>query len=1058
MSRYLPHALLGVLALVALVAGRAAWRRGSAKRPVLMAALVLSWLPSLYVLLVWLRVLEESYVRFTRPWATGVSVVAMAFAVLRLLSLVRRQRRTRVWLGDLLVTTAVLSAALAVAGPEFGRPLDRMAVIVLLDRSRSIELVANVERRIQTELSVVEADMRDHDRIGTVVFGASAATETPLRTKNEDPAPQKVQIGRDASDIAAGLRRALSEVPSDAAARVVLISDGVATRGDPLAAAAAAVASDVPVDVVALEQSDVPDVRVVSLRAPPRLADEQTFELRMVVASPEAAAVELRLQHDGKLVRKDTIRIDKGENIVRIAEKARGPGLHRYDVALTALDPKIDYTADDNVASAFVRVRGTARALVVDGSAGKTAFVAGALEAVGFSVDEGSFSALPAEIDGMAAYDLIVFGDVAARHLAAGQLAAFGSYVRDLGGGLLLTGGPDSFGPGGFSGTPIEEIAPVGFDLKQEKRRASLAEVIGIDISGSMGMTVGAHTKLELANEAAARSAALLGKGDQLGVQHVDTAVHWTVRLAPVTDKDAIDKAIRSVNSGGGGIYVDITLKEAYTTLRAADVNLKHVLVFADGSDAERITPAVKQMVSTAFAGGITTSFVALGQGGDVADLEEMARRGGGRFYLVEDATRLPAVFQQETILASKSAISEEPFDARLSIPSPVSAGVDFREAPRLEGYVITLPKARSQVLLRAPEDDPLLAMWSVGLGQCAVFTSDLKDRWGASWTRWQGAARMVAQLGRQLARGEDDARVRLEAEATAGELRVRANVVDDDGRAQSFRRLRVHVSGPDGFAQDLPLEATSAGLYSATVPLSRPGAYIAVARDELGGKPLATTGAALSPGEELRPTGSDVALLERLAELTGGERRDTLAGLFRDRPERRFAYQDITSWLATIAAFALLLAVAARRLSLPILSRAMAKLAVWRPLARGDEAAPAPGGRTADATLASLLVKRGETAASRTQQPASAVVTHRGGPQPVRPPTSASLLAQQTNTQPTRAPARPPPVATSVQARDPRSARKGPAPSADAATGPASARHLTAAEILLKRRRGRRR
>ena len=58
-------------------------------------------------------------------------------------------------------------------------------------------------------------------------------------------------------------------------------------------------------------------------------------------------------------------------------------------------------------------------------------------------------------------------------------------------------------GPGGFSKTPIEEISPVSFDLKQDRRRGSLAEVIGIDISGSMAASAGSHTKLELANEAA---------------------------------------------------------------------------------------------------------------------------------------------------------------------------------------------------------------------------------------------------------------------------------------------------------------------------------------------------------------------------------------------------------------------------------------------------------------------------------------------------------------------------------------------------------------------------
>ncbi|MBN4050297.1 VWA domain-containing protein, partial [Desulfobulbus sp. AH-315-M07] len=1017
-------------------------RRGVLRRPVLFIALVLSFLPAAYVLATWLRWLEESYLRFMRPLAVVLPAVLVPFVVFRLLAHRDRHHWSRRVVSDLFIVTTLLAATLAVAGPEIGRPLDKMAVVVLVDRSRSIELVPGAERRIESELRLAEGDMRERDRIGTVVFAASAAIEHPLRLKTEEPASQKADLGRDASDIAAGVRRALAELPSDSAARIVLISDGVATRGDAMAAAAAAVASDVPIDVIVLEQEEVPDIRVVSLRAPPRVSEGETFELRLVIASPERTSVEIRIAHEGKLVAKQTLMIDKGEDVVRIPQTTRGSGLHRYDVEVTAVDDKLDYTADDNSASTFVRVRGSARALLIDG-AGGTGFIASVLrsDAVGFMVDEGRMSAVPNEIDAMAAYDLIVMGDIAAKDLSPGQLAAFASYVRDLGGGLWLTGGRNSFGPGGYSKTPIEEIAPVTFDLKQEKRRASLAEVIGIDISGSMGASVGSHTKLQLANEAAARSASLLGAGDQLGVAHVDTAVKWTVPLQTVTDKKKIEAAIRSATPGGGGIYVDVTLKEAYAVLAAAPVNLKHVLLFADGADAENITPAVKQMVADAFAAKITTSCVSLGQGGDVPALEQLARLGGGRFYLVEDATRLPAIFAQETILASKSALSEEPFKVVQGMPSTVTAGINFAEAPKLEGYVITIPKPRSQVLLRAAEDDPLLAIWSSGLGRSAAFTSDLK-LWGVPWTHWKGAARLVAQVARQLSRGNDDERVRLEAEASGGELRVRANVVDDDGRAQSFRRLRMHVSGPDGFTRDVPLEAAGAGLYTASLPLDRPGAYIAVARDEVTKKAVAMSGAALSPGEELRPTGSDITLLERLAQLTGGERRATLQGVFRDRPERRFSYDDITPWLAILAAVALLLAVAARRLSFPdVVPKWLGKLVRWRPFARSDEGIAAPGAATADATLGALLQSR-----------------QRGRPEPQsqeqQPALAPSMTAQ---------PQAPSPQAPSMTAqphyqRPPPSARRRPRRTAQAPSeaAPTSGRQLTAAEILLNRRRGR--
>jgi hypothetical protein len=159
---------------------------------------------------------------------------------------------------------------------------------------------------------------------------------------------------------------------------------------------------------------------------------------------------------------------------------------------------------------------------------------------------------------------------------------------------------------------------------------------------------------------------------------------------------------------------------------------------------------------------------------------------------------------------------------------------------------------------------------------------------------------------------------VRLEADTQGGTLHVRADVVGDDGRAQTFRRLTAHVGGPDGFARDIALEASGAGRYAANVPLERPGTYVATAKDEVTGESVGTTGAVLTAGEELRPTGSDRALLTRIAQMTGGTMRDTLAGIYDDRAARRFAYSPLAGLLVLLSAIAMLLGVAARRLGVP--------------------------------------------------------------------------------------------------------------------------------------------
>ncbi|MEI7892654.1 MAG: VWA domain-containing protein [Myxococcales bacterium] len=817
MNRIMFLALGVAFALVAVLVAFLGRHRRVLTGGGLLVALLAS-MPLFYQGLVHLGALRETYLRFYHPWWLLLVAAAGLFVGVRLSALPRRMGATRRALVTALSAIAVLASCLAVAEPELGRPLDRMTVILALDRSRSIDLVPGVGKRLSSELRVAELGMRKDDRVGTVVFASEAVTEDPPRPKSDVPPAQRIEVGRDGTDLEAAIRRALAELPSDSAGRVVVLSDGVQTRGDALAGAAAALAADVPVDVVVLEQKNVPDVRIAAVRASPRANEGETIDLRVVTSSAMDTDVEIRVLRDGVLVQKGRTRIQKGEDVRRIPELASEPGLHRYDVEITALDPAADGSPEDNTGSAFVKVRGPTIALVLDGD-GKGAPMKAALEASGFHVFTRGATGVPGDLGELAAYDLVVMGDIRASDLATTQIDALASYARDLGGGLVLMGGDRSLGPGGYARTPIEEVSPVSFDLKQEKRRASLAEVIAIDYSGSMGAMVGGQTKLALANEASARSASLLGPGDRLGVEHVDTLVAWTIPMGPVNDATAIGERIRAVGPGGGGIYTDLSLQAAYAALEGEKVNLKHVLLFADGGDAEQIT-GCRALVKRAFERGITTSVISLGRGSDTPELEVLSKIGSGRFYLIEDATKLPAVFTQETILAAKSAIHEEDFKVSLGGASTASLrAIDWAQAPMLKGYVVTVAKPRATRLLTGPEGDPVLSTWSVGIGHAAVFTSDYKDRWGARWLTWGDGAKLFGQLGREMARKADDPRVRLESDASGGELHVRADVVGDDGRAQTFRRLVVHVAGPDGFSRDVPLEAVGAGRYARSEP-----------------------------------------------------------------------------------------------------------------------------------------------------------------------------------------------------------------------------------------------
>ncbi len=1030
--------------LVALLCLGGLVLRGAGRRPMVLLFASLPWLALLLSAAGDAEWFDVPWLRLGMPQLAFPACLTGTVAALHLLRPRGNPSPRRRVLLELTWGAALSSLALAAMRPELGMALDRVTLLLLVDRSRSMEMVADPDARLAAEQRLATQSMRAEDLLGVLAFGATAALEEPPHPRQELPPPQHAPLSREATDLEAALRRGLAELPPDSAARLVVFSDGVATRGDALAAAAAARASGVPIDTIALDRRPMDNLRVEEVTAPGTATRDEPFELRIVASATRAMGASLRVSEDGETVSEGTLELNSGQSVLRLRQNAGKPGFHRWDVELAALDPTLDPLTQDNRASTFLRTRGQALALVLEDPPGAGRATAEALRASGLLVDVKGPLGSPADLGQLAAYDLVVVAGLSADAFTPEQLTDLNSFTSAVGGGLLLMGSPRAFGPGGWARTPVEEVSPVSFDLKQERRRGSLAEVILIDYSGSMSARAGSHTKLELANEAAARSAAVLGAGDELGVAHVDTEVRWTVPLQAVTAPAALANTIRGVAPGGGGILVDLALRNGYQALAQRSANLRHVLLFADGSDAEERTHA-PALVASAAAAGVTTSVVSLGRGPDSAALEKLSRVGGGRFYLVEDATRLPAIFAQETVIATRSAIHEGPFNASAAAPSPLLRNVDLAQAPALGGYVITVPKPRAEVLATALEGDPLLAQWSVGLGRVAVFASDYGAAWGGAWSTWPSATTLFGQLGRALMRRDDDADLRLVTEVAGGVLRLRASAIDDQGRAESFLRLTAHIAGPDGFSWKGALQATGTGQYETAVTLERPGAYVVTAVEDGDGGRSVMAGVVASNLDELRPAPTDRKLLQELSELTGGKVRDTLAGVFAERPTPRRSFRDFTAWLALSGALSLLFGVGARRLSAPELpARARAWLRAARQRLQRERRAQVAvaGPSTAEVLLRARTARRSNPVSPDVSRGGTAPQPPPATPAPVVPQPAARVAGSALG-----APPRPAPAAT-VQR-----------PAAAPTPGPEGTQAAkSTAELLLERRRQRQR
>jgi uncharacterized membrane protein len=120
-------------------------------------------------------------------------------------------------------------------------------------------------------------------------------------------------------------------------------------------------------------------------------------------------------------------------------------------------------------------------------------------------------------------------------------------YVNDLGGGLIMTGGPHAFGAGGWINSPVAEVLPVDLDPPQKKQMPSGALCLVIDRSGSM-----TGLKVEICKVAATAAVRLLSKVDKVGVVTFDAVSEWQVPMRTADNKAAICHAIDQIHAGGG--------------------------------------------------------------------------------------------------------------------------------------------------------------------------------------------------------------------------------------------------------------------------------------------------------------------------------------------------------------------------------------------------------------------------------------------------------------------------------------------------------------------------
>jgi hypothetical protein len=398
-----------------------------------------------------------------------------------------------------------------------------------------------------------------------------------------------------------------------------------------------------------------------------------------------------------------------------------------------------------------------------------------------------------------------------------------------------------------------------------------------------------------------------------------DSGREWVVPPTEAAMRRPIAEKLLNLKVGGG-TDLHQALEEAYRVMRQEQAKVKHLIVLSDGiTDGEKNFGPLGSRIA---GDGITISTIAMGSDADKELMAQLSELGKGRFYHTDDPANVPRIFTSEALTITRELVVEGTIR-----PRQVGAGEPlqgFDSFPVLRGYQRAFAKPAAQVLLAAPDDDPLLVTWRYGLGRAAAFTSDLTGRWGRHWVEWPEFGRFVAQTARwTMRRNPAESFLPTFAwQGRRGEMRV--DVLDRDERFVNGLALEASVLDPARDSRRVPLEQIAPGRYRAEFPVPATGRYYVTVSGREGSTPIGprTFGMAVPYSAEFIDLGIDRRLLSDVAGIAGGQvlplSTDSLHLVTTPSPQATGPRAQVWWPLLVAALVLLLLEVAVRRVNLP--------------------------------------------------------------------------------------------------------------------------------------------
>jgi len=839
---------------------------------------------------------------FDRPWFLALLALLPVLWILgsRSLAALGRWRR---WLALALRSLVFALLVLALADAQYQRRSDGLTVVYLLDQSLSIPA-----QQRQDMLQYVRASIDQHrndargDRFAVIVFGRDAEVEIPPVNVNE-ALQRNVEslLDPEYTDLATAVQRAKAIFPYDAAKRVVLVTDGNQNVGNAYREARAAADAGVSIDVVPVYLDARGEISVEKVDVPAGVRRGQPFDIRVVLRNdaPEdsAAAVKGRLivvRRAGERedpIAEEAVVVEPGKQVFTIQQTIDQPDFYTYEARFVADDPADDAMAQNNVASAFTHIRGKGQVLVIENveKRGEYDFLVDRLRSQDIEVTLVGSDQLFNSLAELQRYDAVVLANVPrsagddvdnVASFTDEQIEMLVRNTRELGCGLVMIGGPDTFGAGGWSNTKLEEAMPVDFDIKSAK--VVPVGALALMMHGGE-MAQGNFWQKRISMEAVK----LLGGRDYCGLVQWNGTDQWIwgqsagglIRVGP--NRGMMLARIDRLQIGDMPAFDGGMRMAAMGFARLTDAAVKHMIIISDGDPSAPTTATINAFKTQ----GAKVTTIAVGSHGGLgtqlgSTLQTIARQTGGKYYEVKNANALPKIYQREARRVARPLVYEPGTLMAPIVEQPDSEILRGVEAgvPPISGYVLTTLKQNPlvEVLLRSPQPDKpdnatLLATWTYGAGKAAALTTDAGRRWATQWTGWDGYDKLFSQLVRWAMRPTGDTGdYTVATDVRDGKTQVVITGIGDDDEFLNNQSMTAAAVTPDMKSVPIRIEQTAPGRYVGEFPSEMAGSYLVVVNPGPGAAPI-RTGVNIGYSAEYSDNQTNVALLESLAKIPAG-------------------------------------------------------------------------------------------------------------------------------------------------------------------------------------------